>query len=560
MDEFELNENQTSRGMRLIFGYLCVFLAFVGGITLLPLLIIPFFPGEWICFPAFLIPGGSALILGTVLGFLLTKGRQKGKLAKFQDSVLLVFIWLTTVLVGALPFFLADKVAFFGGNDGALSMSFSESVFESVSGYCAVGFTVLHGFTGAGEPVFSSFLDASQGYCSHVFLLYRAITQFFGGVGLVLVVASAVSDRFGMQLFATEGHNDRLLPNLAKTAKATFGIYMIIIALGTISMWLFGMDWFESLCHSIAGMATGGFSTRISGFYQYSNPNPILGFVSPVGIEITIMIVMILGATSFLLIWNALTMKWKNVIKDAELRFMGFVILLFTILGLFLVMYQFDGGKGQDFATSLRYSVFQMISCVTTTGFGNAPSVIILGQGVVALSIILMIIGGGVGSTAGAIKQLRVVIALKYLWWSILHKFSPSRFRYPHYFMRAGKPVEVTDDLYKENVNYIILYLVVLMVPTIILVFLPKGGDGSYFNATESLYLVSSSLSGTGNTIVDFLGLRISVFNNGGNAMWSYYLVLWIMSVCMFLGRLEILPVYYALRRISTLVLKRQAI
>ena len=171
-----------------------------------------------------------------------------------------------------------------------------------------------------------------------------------------------------------------------------------------------------------------------------------------------------------------------------------------------------------------------------------------------------MIIGGGVGSTAGAIKQLRVVIALKYLWWSILHKFSPSRFRYPHFFMRAGKPVEVTDDLYKENVNYIILYLVVLMVPTIILVFLPKGGDGSYFNATESLYLVSSSLSGTGNTIVDFLGLRISVFNNGGNAMWSYYLVLWIMSVCMFLGRLEILPVYYALRRISTLVLKRQAI
>ena len=478
-----LNE-EPAAGMRLVMGYLCVFIAFVGGITLLPLAMIGIFQDEWYCFPAFLIPGGSSLILGTVLAILLMRGKQKGKLQRFQDSVLLVLIWLSTILIGAFPFFLADKLDFFGMNNGALSMSFSESFFESMSGYCAVGYTVLHGFDASGAPVYSSFLDASVGYCSHIFLFYRALTQFFGGVGLVLIVASAVSDRFGMQLFVTEGHNDRLLPNLAKTAKATFGIYTMIILLGTISMWLFGMDWFEALCHSISGMATGGFSTRVTGFYQYTNDHPILGFVSPIGIEITIVIVMILGATSFLLIFNALTMKWKNFIKDCEIRFMGFVIIFFTLIGAALITYQYkeSAQTGLDFWTALRYSSFQIISCLTTTGYGNAPSIISLGQGIVFLSMVMMVIGGGMGSTAGAIKQYRVVVALKSLWWSVLHKFSPSRLRYPRIVWRAGKPVEVTEDMYKENTQYIVLYLVVLIFLSIGMVFLPKGGDGSYYS------------------------------------------------------------------------------
>lgn len=546
--------SQQTAGMRLIFGYICVFIGFVGGITLLPLAMLAIFPDEWRCFLAFLIPGGAALLFGVILGPILMRGRVKGKLAKFQDSVLLVMIWLVSILIGALPFFLADKVDFFGGNNGALSMNFSESFFESMSGFSACGFTVLHGVSN-GAVVPSQFFDADLAFSPHIFLFYRALTQFFGGVGLVLVVASAVSDRFGMQLFNTEGHNDRLLPNLAKTAKATFGIYTLIIALGTLFMWLFGMDWFEALCHSIAGMATGGFSTRINGFYNYTNPNPIFGTVNHVGIEITIDIIMILGATSFLLIYSALTMKWKRVFRDCEIRLTAIVLGIGILAAFYFVMTQ--AASPQNWTTGLRYASFQLISCLTTTGFGNAPSIVFLGESVIFLSIIMMVIGGGMGSTAGAIKQFRIVVAFKSLWWSIVHKFSPSRLTYPHNVVRAGKDVEVTEEMYRDNSLYIILYVFVVVVVSFAMLFLKKA-PGSNFTTTESVYLVTSSLSGTGNTIIDFLGIRVLFEEAGGAGIWNYYVVLWVMSACMILGRLEIFPIYFTVRRLSRLALRRQ--
>ncbi|MBQ2070333.1 MAG: hypothetical protein II467_05315, partial [Bacilli bacterium] len=150
------NKNLNTAGIRLILGYVCVFIAFAGGMVLLPLVILLFFRDEWACFPAFVIPGGSALLFGAIMGAVLMKGQQKGKLGKFQDSVLLVLIWLVTILIGAFPFFLADKVDFFSANNNAISMSFSESFFESASGFTATGFTLLHGFLGDGTPAYSS--------------------------------------------------------------------------------------------------------------------------------------------------------------------------------------------------------------------------------------------------------------------------------------------------------------------------------------------------------------------------------------------------------------------
>ena len=554
-----LSNQEPTTGIRLVLGYLFVFVAFVGGINLFPLIMIAFYPSEWTCFPAFLISGGSSLLIGALFAFLLLRKKAKGKLAKFQDSVLLVLIWIAAIVIAAMPYFLADKLDFFGANNGALSMNFSESFFEAMSGYCTVGYTVLHGFDSSGMPTASNFIDSSVSFCPHVFLFYRALTQFFGGVGLILVVASAVSDRFGMQLFTTEGHNDRLLPNLAKTAKATFGIYVAIIAVGAISMWLFGMDPFEALCHSISGMATGGFSTRLTSLYGYTNPNPVFGVVNNVGIEISNMVVMILGATSFLVLFNAVTLKWKNIVKDCEFRLMTIITTLSIIFGTVLVIYQYSDGvqEGLNFSTALRYASFQVVCCLTTTGFGNAPSVVALGEGMVLLSILLMTIGGGMGSTAGGMKQFRIALGLKSLWWSIIHKFTPGRLRYPRNMYRAGKTFEVTEDIYRENSLYIILYAMVMIVPALIIIALPRGVNGLHYTATESIYLVSSALSSAGNTVVDILGVRQGL-HAAGASLWSYNLMLWILSVCMLLGRLEILPIYYAIRRMNRIILRRR--
>ena len=533
-------------GYRLIFGYVCLFMAFIGLIILLPLLIIAFFPNEWMCYKAFLVPGVGSLVIGLLMYLVLTKGVDKSQLGKHQDSVLLVSIWLSAVLIGALPFFLNQ---YFYPEIDSIKMNFSESFFESVSGFSAAGLTV-----------FKNLLDGKVAYgldtfCPHVYLFYRALTQFFGGIGLVLIVTSAVSDRYGMKLFYTEGHNDRLLPNLAKTAKVTFSIYCLIIALGSFALWLFGMDFFEALCHSISGMATGGFSTRSSGFYYFESSsytgNGVFEY-NPIGAEITTCCIMLLGATSFLLIYNLLRGKWKNFLNDCEIKFASF-FLLFTILcGSAMCLYQFDYASSFaspiDYPSSLRYAAFQLISCLTTTGFGNVPNIAYLGQGVIYLSIICMLIGGGMGSTGGGIKQYRFIVVMKELYWSIKYKLTPKRQLYPHNIIRAGKTEEVTPELYKDSSLYLILYLLVTFFLTFLLSFLPN------INVQECLYEVVSSLSGTGNTILDFFSYKAN------NPLYCYNILLWILSIAMFLGRLEIMPFYYFLVRSSKDIIHKETI
>ncbi len=523
-------------GYRLIFGYLSLFVSFAGLMLLLPLIMLIFYPEEYACYKSFLIPSAISIVVGLLLSFVLMKGEEKARLGKHQDSVLLCLIWILTVLLGSLPFYLSQ---FFYPEIEVIKMSFSESVFESVSGFAATGFTVSR-----------NLLDAEVAYglntfSPHVYLFYRALTQFFGGIGLVLVVASAVSDRYGMKLFYAEGHNDRLLPNLAKTAKITFSIYCLIIALGTLGLWMSGMDAFEALCHSMTGMATGGFSTRSTGFYYFESSayigNGIFTY-NPIAAEIVTCIIMLLGATSFLLIYNLLRGKVKNFFKDCEIRFACFILIFFILAASIMCMYEFDYVSSSidgpiDYLTSIRYSGFQIISCLTTTGFGNVPNIAYLGPGVIYLSILAMIIGGGVGSTAGAIKQYRVVIILKELKWSIKYKLTPRRQLYPHNVTRAGKTNEVTPEVFKDASLYASLYLVVLFVLSLALVFLPN------ISITDSIYEVSSALSGTGNTILDFLAYKAN------NELYCYDILLWILSLAMLLGRLEIMPFYYFLVR-----------
>lgn len=525
---------------RLIIGYLSIFIAFIGGILLLPLLLIAFYPTEWGAYPAFLVPGGAALVLGSALAALLLRKGDRSRLGKHQDAVLLVAIWLSAVFIGALPFFLADKLVVGPADRAQLSMSFSEAVFESVSGFSATGYSVTREanfLAGIEVPLDDAYYASS---CAHIFLFYRALTQFFGGVGLVLIVTSAISDRYGLKLFFAEGHNDRLLPNLAKTAKVTFSIYCGIILLGSFVLWLFGMDFFEAICQSACAMATGGFATRYSGFYYYFTDaypgNGVLPY-NYIGAETTMCIIMLLGATSFLLIYNLITGKFKNFIRDCEVRFAAVFLAMSIGLGTLFVALQYNGGAGIDGFTAFRYSGFQVISCLTTTGFGNAPSINILGPGIIAISILAMVIGGGAGSTAGASKQLRVVVVLKEVWWSIKFKLSPRREMRPHNIWRAGKSVEVTPETFQENSIYLVIYLITLVTISVLVLAVPN------MSAENSLYLTASALSGTGNTVVDFLAY------GGSNPLWAYNYLLWFMSLSMFLGRLEILPMYYCVVR-----------
>ncbi|MCR4561607.1 MAG: hypothetical protein K5694_00150 [Bacilli bacterium] len=538
-------ELKPASGARLIFGYLGLFLIFEGVLTLIPAAIIAIFREEWMVWMDFAIPGLGGVLLGAILFLALIAGRPKARFKKHEDVLLLVLLWISAMVLGAIPFYLTNfpilnfaEAEAWKGLSPSLGMSFTECLYESFSGYCAVGFTV------SPESLFITEVNTITYPATHVFLFHRSLTQLIGGVGLVLVVAGAISDRYNLKLYFAEGHNDKLMPNLGKSAKLIFGIYVGYIILGTVSLWLAGMTWFDALCHSISALATGGFSTRYNSIAFYSNnaayPGNGVFPCNAIGIEIICMVLMILGATNFVLHTFLFRGRIKKFFTDVEIKLTGVLLVVTIALGTLGTLYLYDGGKGLDFWTALRYASFGTISSMTTTGFTNYPSLLQLGYVMVAISMLVMTIGGGVGSTAGGIKQFRVALLAKsFVHSSRSHDASP-HLVIPNPINRLGVKANITESQNKEAQNFAILYLTFAFVGGLALCFCP-GND-----FVSGMYMFSSCLSGTGMGISDVYFGDLKSFSNP-----SYVASLWIMMLSMFAGRLEIMPLYYAVRRVT---------
>jgi trk system potassium uptake protein TrkH len=528
---------KTAMGNRLVFGYLGIFLMFEGFVTAVPLAMLAFYPSEYKAVWDFAIPAAFGVLLGLVLFLSCIAGRPKGHFARHDDALLLVLLWISAVILGAVPFYLTKFPALnFGDADMNLDMSVSACFFESMSGYSATGLTVLP------EKAYLSGVDSSLYSAAHVFLFHRAFMQFIGGIGLVLIVAGAISDRYNLKLYFAEGHNDKLMPNLGKSAKLIFGIYFGYIAVGALSLWLAGMTPFDAICHSTAALATGGFSTRYASivYYQDSSVYPGNGIFpnNVIAIEIILMVLMLLGATNFVLHTFLLRGKWKQFIKDIEVRLSFWLLVIFTLMTTFSTLYLYDGGKGIALGMSFRYSIFNVVSSMTTTGFVNYQSApFLLGEVALFSGILLMAVGGGLGSTSGGIKGYRFGLLLKDFYYSIRYRFSSSRMINPNPVYRLGELKEEDDESSMEAHNYTLLYLLFFLSGAMVLLFLPGVG------VQEGTYEFMSALSGTGITVIDYFAYEKAYPS-------AYPWLLWILSTGMFFGRLEILPVHFAFVRV----------
>lgn len=497
-------------GYRLVFGYLGIFLILIGIICLLPLFTLFGSSSEEQFAQNFYIPGAASIVVGCLL-YSLIVGREKQQLGKYQDSVLLVLIWLCAIFVCAVPFAMSSIQL---GEDG---MNFTEAVFESASGFGTIGLTRFKMFD------------------SHAYLLFRSLLLFFGGIGLILVVTSAISDRYGLKLYNAEGHNDKLLPNLASSARLILGIYILYIILGTIAYTIAGMPLFDSFNHSISAVATGGFSTKPGGLSEI-----MMGMATPnqLAIEIISCVLMLLGATNFLIHLSLITGKFKKIGKDCEFRLLVCLFLIFIPLFFVSSFINFDF---QDPFNSLRYGTFTFISSITTTGFSNIPNVVALGEGVLFLIVIVNIIGGGMGSTAGGTKLFRIAVAFKSFYWSLRYRMSSKKYIYPYFIWRNGEKREVTPSDSIECFGYILLYVAVMFVGAFfIIIFGLKQG----IDFDDAVFEFSNALSSTG------LSNGLTAVANTG--------VLWTLIVGMIAGRLEILAIYFAGFRIVRDVLRKE--
>lgn len=486
-------KQKTVKGYPMIIGYLGFFMMLIGLIILLPLVILIFDQTEIKQAHYWIIPGVSSVIIGYLLSQTI-RGKQTEKLERHQDAILLSLVWIIAVFLSSFPLLLSGNY------------SFSQSIFESTSGFSTTGLSVVDVTT-----------------ASKMLLLYRSLMQFFGGIGLVLVLTSAISDKYGMRLYNAEGHNDKLLPNLARSARLIISIYSIYIVLGTLVYVLFGMSFFDAINHAIASLSTGGFSTR----------SQSIGFYNSIEIELTTIVLMLLGSTNLIIHLLIFKGKFKKAFHHIEMQL--FIVLTVVFLGfLWLTLASTFGDL------SFRYALFQYISAITTTGFQNVPSF----QGLPHLFnfsvIILMIIGGQAGSTSGGIKQYRIGLLLKEIYWNIRDRLSHERTIHTYDVYKFGKRMTISQDDFHTNHTFINIYLMTLVLGTMI--FMAYG-----YSLEESLFEFSSAL-GT-------VGLSIGITSATTPAV-----LLWTSVVGMLLGRLEFFVLIIAFSKMVLNITKKKVL
>lgn len=350
---------------------------------------------------SFLYHDGEAKAFITAFGLLVSIGallwlpaRKHRKELKIRDGfIVVVMFWLALGFSGSLPFFLSTDPM----------MSFTDSVFESMSGLTTTGSTVLTGLDELPRSI----------------LFYRQFLQWLGGMGIV-VLAVAILPLLGvggMQLYRAETpgpmKDAKLTPRITETAKALWYIYMSLTIACAVAYHLAGMAWFDAIGHSFATVAIGGFSTH----------DASLGYYSSGVIEMIAVIFMLISALNFSLHFIA----WRNrslahYWKDSELRvFLSIMVIVSIVTFAYLLITAAVDGT----SLAARQAIFQTVSIGTTTGFTTADFAYWPGF----LPILLLFasyIGGCAFSTGGGMKVIRVMLLFKQGYREVLRLIHPN--------------------------------------------------------------------------------------------------------------------------------------
>jgi trk system potassium uptake protein len=479
-------DTNINSGYSLIIFYLATFTMLIGIITLLPLVTLFFYIDEIDQAKYFILPGLSAILVGYLISSLMKKYKDD-KLHQHQDIIIVVASWFIAIIICSIPFLLTGK------------LNFSQSVFEATSGFTTTGVSVI---------------DVST--TPKIFLIHRTSMQFFGGVGLILIVMSVLSDTYGMRLYNAEGHIDKLVPNIIKSARIIISIYSGYILGGILLYVLFGMPLFDAINHSITAVATAGFSTKLNSIGHYNS----------VSIEIITMVLMIFGGTNFFVSLLLLTGKVRQFFEHCEVKFMIIISITFTFIITFLLMKMYP----DNISRNLRDSAFHVISMITTTGFQTIPSFKAWPSPIIFLALLLMLIGGALGSTSGGIKLYRIYVILKCHWWTIRDCIHHRRIIKVNQINRFGKLEKIDDKIIKEASAYTGMYIMVLLLGTFIFTL--------YGNSLEDSLFEFASLLGS-------VGLSIGIVSYDSNPV-----ILWTSIIGMIIGRLEIYAIFFCGMRI----------
>ena len=422
------------------------------------------------------------IIFGTLF-FLSNLDHQK-KLSLQQAFLLTALSWLSIAIFGSLPFFFSN-----------VNFSFTNAFFESMSGITTTGSTIISNLESMPKGI----------------LLWRAILQWLGGIGIIVMAITLmpIMNVGGMQLFKISNNesSEKVLPKSKEVALRLIYIYTTLTILCALSYKFLGMNFFDSLTHSMTTIATGGFS----------NYNDSIGFFDSFYIEISAMFFIILGSLPFIVYIKFLSGNKKIFFSDIQIKtFLKIIFFSIIVLMIYLSMSNSEN-------LSLRAIFFNVISILTGTGYVNAQFDNWGGFSLI-LFLVLMFIGGCAGSTTCGVKIFRI---------QILYSFISNQIKkiiYPKgiFVLKYDQNI-INNKFVSSIISFIYLYLVVFFVLAILLSLTGLDFITSISGAATSISNVGPGLG--------------SIIGPNGNFSSLPDISKWILTLGMILGRLELFAI-----------------
>ena len=430
----------------------------------------------------------SAAITGAVGTFLgVSMRNEKLNSLSRRDGYLMVSLtWVAFAAFGMLPFLI----------DGHIT-NVADAFFEAMSGLTCTGASILNDIDNFPRGL----------------LLWRSLSHWIGGLGIIMITI-AVLPFFGvnsLQMFAVEVSGptvNKVNPRIGRTAQLIWMVYTGMTLLLIVLLALGGMGIFDSVCHAMSVMATGGFSTHQDSIAYYNSPY----------IEYVLTFFMFVSGINFNLLILLVMRRFSRVFHNGELRWYATMIGAVTLL--FAASLYLTRGMGAE--ESLRKSLFQIVSLQTSTGLVSED----YGTWPMSLTVVLfgvMIVGGCAGSTSGGMKCIRLQVLVKVAKNEFKHILHPNAVLPVRLDQTVSQPSLITTVM-----AFCFLYIAIIFVAAFL-------------------------LSAMGINVIDAFGLSVSSIGNMGVAFGSYGPIYswssvpdagkWLLSALMLLGRVEIFTV-----------------
>jgi trk system potassium uptake protein TrkH len=404
---------------------------------------------------------------------------------KREGYIIVTGIWIIFTLFATLPFIFSGTIK-----------GFTNAFFEAMSGFTTTGATIV----------------ADVESLSHGILFWRAMIQWLGGIGIIILSLSVlpIFKTISVQISTTEFSgqtSDKIHPKIKETGKRLVVIYIILTLAEAIFLFIGGMSVFDAICHSFSTMSTGGFSTHNEGLAAFSSPF----------IKVVITFFMFIAGTNMSIIYFSIKGNFKKIFSNNEFIYYLIVSVVFSFV-VSVVLQQKTGQTGK----SIMDGTFHVISIITTTGFyTNDYSV--WSNFLVLIIFIMMFTGGTSGSTSGGIKIVRLMIMTKN------NRMEMRRLLHPNAFI----PVRLNHKTVPQNIVYnvlvfVTLYFLIICLSTIVISLMGYDFITSFGTSAAMLGNIGPGLG----TLGPFS--NYSAVPEAGK---------WFMSLLMLLGRLELISV-----------------